>query len=84
MRKEFFVLGLIGLFMAGCDSSSSSVSDGGYLNCEADVCTCQNSALYNCSGNCVSFGVDNENCGGCGIKCPDTHQCIAGTCHIKL
>ena len=44
---------------------------------------CENPALHNCSGKCVAFDVDNENCGGCGIKCPDTHQCIATRCAIK-
>jgi len=38
------------------------------------------SGLTDCGGWCSALGIDNANCGACGVACPDTHQCVAGRC----
>ncbi|MGZ3455968.1 MAG: hypothetical protein ACXVEF_40555 [Polyangiales bacterium] len=32
------------------------------------------------SGPCVNTMTDRDNCGGCGMSCPPTQSCIAGSC----
>jgi hypothetical protein len=33
-----------------------------------------------CSGNCVTLGINDQNCGGCGITCRSDQICSAGKC----
>lgn len=33
-----------------------------------------------CNGQCIPITVDPKNCGGCGVQCPPTQVCSAGTC----
>ena len=33
-----------------------------------------------CAGECVDIGNDEDNCGGCGNKCPAGHVCNYGAC----
>jgi Stigma-specific protein, Stig1 len=34
----------------------------------------------NCRGKCVILAEDRNNCGGCGVVCPEGRLCVGGTC----
>jgi hypothetical protein len=34
----------------------------------------------NCRGQCVILAEDRNNCGGCGVVCPEGRTCVGGTC----
>jgi hypothetical protein len=37
-----------------------------------------------CNGACVTTDDDFNNCGGCGIKCPNyKFMCVAGICELR-
>lgn len=42
-----------------------------------------NAPFSNCGGYCVNKDVDNNNCGGCGVKCTNGAICSAGQCKYK-
>lgn len=73
MRKEFFVLGLIGSLVMGCDSSSPSVSDGGSLDCAPGT--------VKCGEFCVNLNSDIYHCGSCWHNCLTDLQNAQGVCN---
>jgi hypothetical protein len=38
------------------------------------------SGFTNCRGKCVILAEDNNNCGGCGVICPQGRTCVTGVC----
>lgn len=61
----------------GCGSNKQCCS--GYCDPTTSTCTCP-SGQTNCSGTCVNTQNDANNCGGCGIVCPEGVGCSAGIC----
>jgi hypothetical protein len=72
-----------------CSYSAVSCNDG--LICTADVCTSTGDSSFDCSnttsgsdavcgGQCVDTETDRNNCGDCGVSCPDTSECAIGEC----
>lgn len=51
----------------------------GMGNCE-NACT---SAQLWCGNACINPNTDEQNCGGCGVACPGTSQCVSGDCECQ-
>ena len=58
-------------FLAACENTD--YSRGPQTECH--------SGLTTCGSSCAALGVDNNNCGACGNKCPEKTFCSAGSCH---
>ncbi len=41
---------------------------------------CAGALTVQCDGVCVNLANDDENCGACGIACPDGRECAKGAC----
>jgi hypothetical protein len=41
---------------------------------------CASQSLTDCGGVCVDVANDPNNCGGCGLLCPQGDSCSAGVC----
>ena len=57
-------------------SCGSGIFCDGAGNCE-DACT---AAQLWCTDSCIDPSIDEQNCGGCGVVCPDTSSCESGIC----
>ena len=53
-------------------SAGTSGASGGSTQCQ--------SGLAVCAGACINTQTDPKNCGGCGVACGSTQQCVNGAC----
>ncbi len=47
--------------------------------CVDGACVCA-PGWTDCDGTCVNLQVDARACGACGVACPESQGCVAGTC----
>ncbi|MDB4982195.1 MAG: hypothetical protein JWM82_2947 [Myxococcales bacterium] len=47
---------------------------------DGGACTCQPDTPAVCPTTCANLELDDDNCGACGNKCPDTATCNDGKC----
>ncbi|KAI9332052.1 hypothetical protein BDR26DRAFT_652180 [Obelidium mucronatum] len=52
------------------------------MTCNQGFCQCPYSTAQ-CNGKCMDLTFDNENCGGCGKKCPIGTTCSKSACKCK-
>ena len=89
MRKEFFVLGLVGLFVLGCDPNANPTDvdggiDGGTV---ADANSVQDADLTAqvCKDNCGTFWSNNVKY-DCPVACPISQTCgdVKHKCCVEI
>jgi|GEM_PF-1036332 len=56
----------------------ATVTCGQGQTCSNGTCMCTTGTL--CSSKCVDVQEDQENCGGCGMKCSSDGACVSGKC----
>jgi hypothetical protein len=82
MKKH--VVGLILPFAAFLRCSGAPPDQlfdaGPGLDATTDVAPPCDTGQSRCGGVCIDTQSDPKNCGGCGIACADTTQCMSGTC----
>lgn len=78
----------------GCERDLLSVNDCGVCGtkcpvgqlCSSRGCTADCRVKNQCGGICIDPDVDELNCGGCGIVCPDDSRgaarCVGGACTV--
>ena len=55
---------------------------GGFCSpaAQSQAADCSAQGLTDCGGTCIDIANDPNNCGGCGLVCPQGDSCSAGVC----
>lgn len=67
-----------------CDDGNMQTIDQCFANigCVSTQIEC-GSGYVICLDTCVNLSTSITNCGACGIKCDETHECINGQCAMR-
>ena len=86
MRSTNDALTLLGIALGMLACVATSYDDTGSPCARSSECrtsVTDGDPLACCEGTCVDTAYDEQNCGGCGIRCAAGERCVAFTCQAS-